>query len=208
MRRRQILLLFCSACAFAAVGLADATTAFAKDGDGGGGGGNSGSGGGDSGGRGGGARRRRQRRQRSERRGGGGDSSGRGGGDDSSGRGSGDDGRSGRDDGNGRGGRGGDEDGGGRGRRSGSDDATRNTGWGSTSQDQAKSAVSQGWALPLSTVLPTVVKAVPGRVLQVDLRQSWSGEWRYEFLILTADRRYREVTVDARRNQIIQIRRR
>jgi uncharacterized membrane protein YkoI len=42
----------------------------------------------------------------------------------------------------------------------------------------------------------------------VDLRQTWSGEWRYEFLILTADRRYREVVVDARRNQIIQIKRR
>ena len=199
MRRRQVFLLFCSACAFAAVGLADATIATAKDGDGGGGGGSSGSGGGDSGGHGG---------SDSSGRGGGSDNSGRGGGDDSSGRGSGDDGRSGRDDGNGRGGRGGDDDGGGKGRRSGSDDGTRDTGWGSTSQDQAKSAVSQGWALPLSTVLPTVVKAVPGRVLQVDLRQSWSGEWRYEFLILTADRRYREVTVDARRNQIIQIRRR
>jgi uncharacterized membrane protein YkoI len=45
-------------------------------------------------------------------------------------------------------------------------------------------------------------------VLEVDLRQTWNGEWQYEFLILTADRRYREVSVDARRNQIIQIRRR
>jgi uncharacterized membrane protein YkoI len=60
----------------------------------------------------------------------------------------------------------------------------------------------------LRTVLPTVARAVPGQVLQVDLRQTWSGEWRYEFLILTADRRYREVIVDARRNQIIQIKRR
>jgi len=60
----------------------------------------------------------------------------------------------------------------------------------------------------LSTVLPTVSKAVPGQVLEVDLRQSWSGEWRYEFLVLTRNRRYWEVVVDARSNQILQIRRR
>ena len=191
------------------MGLADATTAIAKDGDGGGGGGNSGSGGGDSGGRGAAAITAAEEGAATAAVGaaaaitaaeegamtaavvGAVTMAGAAGTMvmavvDAAGI----------------------EDGGGRGRRSGSDDATRNTGWGSTSHDQAKSAVSQGWALALSTVLPTVVKAVPGRVLQVDLRQSWSGEWRYEFLILTADRRYREVTVDARRNQIIQIRRR
>ena len=118
-----------------------------------------------------------------------------GGGDDTSGRGGGDDrsGRSGP----------GNDDGGGRGGR-----APRSSGWGSTSPEQARDAVSQGWALPLSTILPMVMRNVPGQVLQVDLRQSWSGEWRYEFLILTADRRYREVVVDARRNQIIQTKRR
>ena len=88
------------------------------------------------------------------------------------------------------------------------DDAAAKTGWGSTSPESAREAVSQGWALALSTVLPTVSKAVPGKVLEVDLRQSWTGEWRYEFLILTRDRRYQEVVVDARRNQILQIRRR
>lgn len=81
-------------------------------------------------------------------------------------------------------------------------------GWGSTSSEQARDAVSHGWALSLSSVLPTVSKAVPGQVLEVDLRQSWAGEWRYEFLILTRDRRYQEVIVDARSNQILQIRRR
>ncbi|MDF2972638.1 MAG: hypothetical protein K0R61_3088, partial [Microvirga sp.] len=53
----------------------------------------------------------------------------------------------------------------------------------------------------MSTILPTVTKAVPGQVLEVDLRQSWSGEWRYEFLVLSRDRRYQEVVVDARRNR-------
>ncbi len=68
--------------------------------------------------------------------------------------------------------------------------------------------VSHGGALSLGSVLPTVAKAVPGQVLEVDLRQGRSGEWRYEFLVLTRDRRYQEVVVDARRNQIIQVRRR
>ena len=119
------------------------------------------------------------------------DNSGRGGGDDGGGR-----------------GRGGDDDGG----RGEAGDVTTmpaaKTGWGSTSSESAREAVSQGWALALSTVLPTVSKAVPGKVLEVDLRQSWTGEWRYEFLVLTRDRRYQEVVVDARRNQILQIRRR
>jgi uncharacterized membrane protein YkoI len=64
----------------------------------------------------------------------------------------------------------------------------------------------QGWALPLSSVLPTVSKAVPGQVLEVDLRQTRTGEWRYEVLVLTRDRRYQEIVVDARRNQVVQIR--
>jgi uncharacterized membrane protein YkoI len=62
--------------------------------------------------------------------------------------------------------------------------------------------------LDLSTVLPTVSKLFPGQVLEVDLRQSWSGEWRYEFLVLSRDRHYQEVIVDARSNRILQVRRR
>jgi uncharacterized membrane protein YkoI len=53
-----------------------------------------------------------------------------------------------------------------------------------------------------------VARYAPGQVLEVDLRQDWNGEWRYEFLVLTKDRRYHEVFVDARRNQVVQIRRR
>lgn len=131
----------------------------------------------------------------------GGNSGSGGGGDSDGGRGGGDNSGKGSDNS----GRGGGDDGGGRGR---DDDAAAKTGWGTTSSESAREAVSQGWALALSTVLPTVSKAVPGKVLEVDLRQSWTGEWRYEFLILTRDRRYQEVVVDARRNQILQIRRR
>ncbi|HZH50536.1 MAG TPA: hypothetical protein VEZ16_01515 [Microvirga sp.] len=201
MIRRHLIALLSSALALAAAETSWPTAVAAKDGgDGGGRGGDGGGRGGDSdGGRGGGDNSGR----------GGGDDSGRGRGGDDGGRGrGGDDGRG--DDGGGRGrGRGGDDDGGrGRGRGRGGDDARGGHGWGSTSSDHARDAVSQGWALALSSVLPTVSKAVPGQVLEVDLRQSWTGDWLYEFLILTKDRRYREVVVDARRNQVLEIRRR
>jgi len=179
MIRRHLIVMLTAGLALTAVESSWPDLAIAKDGDSGG---NSGSGGG-------------------------GDSDGGRGGGDNSGKGSDNSGRGGGDDGGGRG-RGGDDDGGrGRGRGR-DDDAAAKTGWGSTSSESAREAVSQGWALALSTVLPTVSKAVPGKVLEVDLRQSWTGEWRYEFLILTRDRRYQEVVVDARRNQILQIRRR
>jgi hypothetical protein len=179
MIRRHLIVMLTASLALTAVESSWPDLAIAKDGDSGG---NSGSGGG-------------------------GDSDGGRGGGDNSGKGSDNSGRGGGDDGGGRG-RGGDDDGGrGRGRGR-DDDAAAKTGWGSTSSESAREAVSQGWALALSTVLPTVSKAVPGKVLEVDLRQSWTGEWRYEFLILTRDRRYQEVVVDARRNQILQIRRR
>jgi uncharacterized membrane protein YkoI len=53
-----------------------------------------------------------------------------------------------------------------------------------------------------------VARAVPGQVLEVDLRQSLGGAWHYQFLVLTQDRRYREVIVDARSNQVVEVRRR
>ena len=77
-------------------------------------------------------------------------------------------------------------------------------GWGTTTPERARSGLA-GWALPLSSILPTVLRAVPGQVLEVDLSQSQSGEWQYEFLVLTKDRRYRQILVDARRNQIVAI---
>jgi uncharacterized membrane protein YkoI len=51
-----------------------------------------------------------------------------------------------------------------------------------------------------------VFAAVPGRLLDVDLRQSSSGAWLYELVVLTHDRKYREVTVDARSKRILRIR--
>ena len=77
--------------------------------------------------------------------------------------------------------------------------------WRSNSRN-AREAVSGGHAAPLSAVLPTVLAAVPGRLLDVDLRQSPSGAWLYELVVLTQDRKYREVTVDARSRRILRIR--
>lgn len=83
-------------------------------------------------------------------------------------------------------------------------DGSRGT-WRSSSK-HAREAVSGGQAEPLSAVLPMVFAAVPGRLLDVDLRQSPSGAWLYELVVLTRDRKYREVTVDARSKRILRIR--
>ncbi|WP_457089124.1 PepSY domain-containing protein [Microvirga sp. P5_D2] len=199
---RRCLIVLLSLLVLAAMATSWPTVSFAKDGDSGGGGDGGGHGGGDGGhggdnsGRGGGDDGGRDNRGGDDRGGDnrGGDNRGPGGGNDDGGRGR---------------GRGGDDDGGqGRGRGRGGDAMQGRTGWGSTSSENARDAVSHGWALGLGVVLPTVSKAVPGQVLEVDLRQSWSGEWRYEFLILTRERHYLEVVVDARANRILQIRRR
>jgi uncharacterized membrane protein YkoI len=44
--------------------------------------------------------------------------------------------------------------------------------------------------------------------LEIDLRQFRNGQWYYEFLVLTAERHYRVVIVDAQRNEVIEIKRR
>ena len=78
--------------------------------------------------------------------------------------------------------------------------------WGSSSSTDARNAVARGWVVPLGSVLATVKRSVPGKVLEVDLQQSTSGLWFYKFLVLTRDGRYREIFVDARRNQILRVR--
>ena len=98
--------------------------------------------------------------------------------------------------------------GGGRAQGRGPESSAAGHGWRTTSPEGAREAVARGWALPLNAVLPTVSDAAPGQILEVDLRQTWSGAWQYEFLVLTKDRRYQEVVVDAQRNQVIEIRKR
>ena len=64
----------------------------------------------------------------------------------------------------------------------------------------------RGWAQPLDQVLPAVARVAPGRVLGVDLRPRSGGGWEYEVLVLAPDGRYREVLLDARSREVIELR--
>jgi uncharacterized membrane protein YkoI len=68
--------------------------------------------------------------------------------------------------------------------------------------------VSRGIALPLDRVIPVIRKAVPGKVLEVDLQQWATGGWVYKFLVLSKGGTYQEVFVDALRNRIVRVRER
>jgi len=74
--------------------------------------------------------------------------------------------------------------------------------------DRVRAAVSRGWALPLNQIAPTVQRAVPGQILDVTLQQTSRDGWVYGFVVLTLDGGYRDIVVDARRNEILEIRRR
>ena len=65
------------------------------------------------------------------------------------------------------------------------DEAAAKTGWGSTSSESAREAVSQGWALRLEhrSSRPSR-KQSRARCWRWTCARSWTGEWRYEFLIL------------------------
>jgi uncharacterized membrane protein YkoI len=63
-------------------------------------------------------------------------------------------------------------------------------------------------AKPLDQVRPTALRSVPGQVIDISFSQIATGTWAYGFLVLTREGAYREVVVDARRNQVIEIRRR
>ena len=51
-------------------------------------------------------------------------------------------------------------------------------------------------------------RAVPGKVLDVDLQRLKAGGWVYKFRVLTGAGVYMEVFVDALRNEVLQVRRR
>jgi uncharacterized membrane protein YkoI len=74
--------------------------------------------------------------------------------------------------------------------------------------ERVRTAVSRGWALPLSQIAPTVQRAVPGQILDVTLEQTARDGWVYGFVVLTREGGYRDIVVDARRNEILEIRRR
>jgi uncharacterized membrane protein YkoI len=62
--------------------------------------------------------------------------------------------------------------------------------------------------MPLSAILPTVRAAVPGAILDVRLGRQQAGTLVYDVTVLTDSGQYRQVVVDARRNRVIETRRR
>jgi hypothetical protein len=172
----------------AAILMASASPGWSKDGDSGGSGssgssadsGSSGSGGGDN--------------DSSGPGGGEGDSSGHGGGDDD-----------------------GDGDNSGPGNRDDDDDDEDNRGRGGdheededadlSDQDYARREVERGEMVPLSRVLRTVRAAKPGRVVDIDLvRRTGTGSV-YLIVVMGFDADLWQVSVDARRNTILKMRR-
>jgi len=73
-------------------------------------------------------------------------------------------------------------------------------------QDKAMAAVKSGEIVPLSSVLKTVQKSVPGDVLDVDLSRDVVGTWNYKITVLTPQGYYRDVNVDAGKNNVTSIR--
>ncbi len=73
-------------------------------------------------------------------------------------------------------------------------------------QDKALAAVKDGEIVPLSSVLKTVQKSVPGDVLNVALTKDTVGSWNYTITVLTPQGFYRDVSVDAGKNNVTSIR--
>jgi uncharacterized membrane protein YkoI len=73
-------------------------------------------------------------------------------------------------------------------------------------QDKALEAVRTGEIVPLASVLKTVQKSVPGDVLNVALTKDTVGAWNYTITVLTPQGYYRDVNVDAGKNNVTSIR--
>jgi uncharacterized membrane protein YkoI len=71
-------------------------------------------------------------------------------------------------------------------------------------QNRAQEAVAAGQAAPLNQVLATIRRTVPGEVMTVALEERPAG-WTYFVTILTPQGEYCDVTVDARRNKLVQM---
>ncbi len=74
-----------------------------------------------------------------------------------------------------------------------------------SAQNRAAEAVANGHAAPLGQVLALVRRNVPGEVLDVSLDEAPAGVWTYRLAVLTVAGDYCDVTVDARRNKLIQV---
>ena len=64
--------------------------------------------------------------------------------------------------------------------------------------------MASGQAAPLNQALATIRRAVPGAVMTVALEERPAG-WTYFVTVLTEQGEYCDVTVDARRNKLVQM---
>jgi len=71
-------------------------------------------------------------------------------------------------------------------------------------QDRARQALERGDIRPLDQVLDAARKALPGDVVKIELDHD-DGRWIYEIKILTAAGERREVEIDARSLQVLEI---
>lgn len=72
--------------------------------------------------------------------------------------------------------------------------------------DMALAAVARGEILPLSALMPRLLAAFPGEVLDIEIDLDPSGRIEeYEFEMLTAEGRLIEVDMDARTGEITEV---
>ena len=71
-------------------------------------------------------------------------------------------------------------------------------------QDLARRALERGEIRPLDQVLDAARKALPGDVVKVELDED-DGRWTYEIKILTPGGERREVEIDAKSLQVLEI---
>jgi uncharacterized membrane protein YkoI len=71
-------------------------------------------------------------------------------------------------------------------------------------QDQARRALERGEIRPLDQVLDAARKALPGDVVKVELDED-DGRWIYEIKVLTSGGERREVEIDAKSLEVLEI---
>lgn len=71
-------------------------------------------------------------------------------------------------------------------------------------QDKARRALERGEIRPLGEVLDAARKALPGDVVKVELDED-DGRWIYEIKILAPSGERREVEIDAKSLQVLEI---
>lgn len=69
--------------------------------------------------------------------------------------------------------------------------------------ERAREAVQSGQALPLRSILETLERTHPGRVLEVELERH-RDQWIYEVKLLQADGRLIKLRVDAKTAEVLQ----